>query len=171
MSYVIWLTGLSSSGKTTLARALHQELRIQKNKVIILDGDDLRKTISSDLGFSKEDRETHNRRVISLAEKYSIQGYIVIVALISPYNQIRQEARKRLNNFVEIYLKCPLEVCKMRDTKDLYRRFEDGQISGLAGLDMPYEVPKTPEVMVCTDEMSVVECVERILQGCSSLFS
>jgi len=142
---------------------------MENKRVLVLDGDRLRKTISSDLGFSKKDREVHNRRVICLAEKYVLQGYIVIVALISPYSKIRREARERLNTFIEVYLRCPLEVCKQRDTRHVYERFARGEISQIAGIDMPYEEPVQPDLILDTDKLSIDQCMQRLIEKLSEI--
>lgn len=161
---VIWLTGLTSSGKTTLGRNLLKALAKTEGVPCFLDGDYLRKTLSADLGFSEADRKEHNRRVIKKAVECEKRGNTVIVALISPYRDIRREARKASLKFIEVYVKCPLPLCKKRDTKRLYERFEKNEISQLAGLDMPYEEPEKPEVVVETDKETITESLAKIMK-------
>ncbi|MGH9979290.1 MAG: adenylyl-sulfate kinase, partial [Nitrososphaeraceae archaeon] len=136
---VIWLTGLSGSGKTTTGKALEKYFRDKGFKVEFLDGDELRRTISSELGFSKEDRETHARRVAYLGQLLSRNGVITIVALISPYRAFREYARSLIGNFVEVWVHCSLETCIKRDPKGLYKNASRGSITNMTGIQAPYE--------------------------------
>ncbi len=165
--YVIWLTGLPASGKSTLALALQERLRSQGLPVVVLDGDEARRTLSADLGFSPEDRERHNLRVIQVSKLLVQQGFGVIVPLISPYRAIRARAREELERYLEVYVRCPLEECIRRDPKGLYARARRGEIQEFTGISAPYEEPERPEVTVDTDRLSVEECVQRILEGVS----
>jgi len=158
---IIWLTGLSSSGKSTIAK----ELAKYFENVKIIDGDELRKTISKNLGYSKEDRIENIRRAITLAKHYKAQDYSVIVALMSPYANIRQEARNLTRDFVEVFVKCSLEICKKRDVNKVYERFSKGEIKDVNGLDIPYEEPTEPEVIVETDKETIEESVQKILNS------
>ena len=164
---VIWLTGLPGSGKTTIAEVLAQRLMVQDVPVEILDGDDLRRGLSRDLGFSAEDRQQHNLRVIFVSQLLVRNGITVLVPLISPFRETREYARRMLARFVEVYVKCPVEECIRRDPKGLYARALRGEIKNFTGIDDPYEEPRDPEVTVETDVFSVEECVHQILQVAS----
>lgn len=157
-----WFTGLSGVGKTTLSYALSAVLT--RNNIVnkVLDGDELRKTISADLGFSKADRDTHVRRVTDLAYTLQQQGIVPIVSLISPYAEARIQAIKRLQA-VEIYLEAPLTVLQLRDTKGLYAKALRGEIK-LTGVGDPYEVPSNPDVKLRTDLLLVDACLEKIVR-------
>ena len=167
---VIWLTGLPASGKTTIATALAERLCYQGFPVEVLDGDDVRRGLSAGLGFSKGDRQEHNRRVIYVSKLLARNGVIVIVPLISPYRETRTFAREELGRFLEVYVKCPVEECIRRDPKGLYAKALSGQISDFTGISDPYEKPKHPEVTVETDVLSVEACADRILQVASVRF-
>jgi adenylylsulfate kinase len=160
---VIWLTGLSGSGKTTTGRVLEKHFRENGSKVEFLDGDELRRTISSELGFSKEDRETHARRVAYLSQLLSRNGVITIVALISPYRAFREYARNLTGNFVEVWVQCSLETCIKRDPKGLYKNAAQGSITNMTGMQAPYEPPVSPEVTINTEKETPQECAERII--------
>ena len=159
----IWLTGLPASGKTTIARAVGKRLIAQGYSVETLDGDEIRLGLSADLGFSAEDRQQHNRRVIFISKLLVRNGITVLIPLISPYRETRSFARSELKRFVEVYVKCPLEECIRRDPKGLYAKALRGEIKNFTGLDDPYEEPITPELTVETNVLSVEECVDRIL--------
>jgi adenylyl-sulfate kinase len=163
--FVVWLTGLPASGKTTIARLLEQKLRNLGVGVEVLDGDEVRQGLSKGLGFSREDRETHLRRVIYVAKLLSRNGVGVIAAFVSPYRSIRDYARKETTNFVEIYVKCSIETCVKRDTKGLYRKAMAGQIRDLTGLQDVYEEPEEPEIIVSTENCSPEESVNQTLEG------
>ncbi len=152
----IWLTGLSGAGKTSVARCLEAELKSQNCKVEVLDGDLIRTWLSQGLGFSKKDRDINVRRVGFVANLLSRNGVIVIAATISPYQEIRDEIRAINQDFVEVYINTPLEVCEARDVKGLYAKARAGEIKGFTGIDDPYEVPKNPEV-VCESVQETVE--------------
>jgi adenylylsulfate kinase len=165
-SPVIWLTGLPGSGKTTIAKGLHPKLKESGFKVEILDGDIVRKELSPELGFTKQDREIHAKRVVYLAKLLSRNGIISIVCLISPYQEFRRYARSEIsvnNNFYEVYVKCSLETCIRRDPKGLYKKALSGEIKDLTGLQDPYEEPKNPELIVNTERQTLEECVNVIL--------
>ena len=161
----IWLTGLPASGKTTLASELAVRLRKMGQRVEILDGDELRRTLSSDLGFSPQDRLEHNRRLIFLAKLLMRNGIFVLLPLISPYRQSRQLARENLSRFIEVFVKCPIEVCIERDPKGLYARELRGEIIEFTGISAPYEEPEHPDVVVETNKLSVEEAAERIVSA------
>jgi len=169
MSFVIWLTGPSGAGKSTLAHALEKRLKDMGYRVEVLDGDAIRKTLYPNLGFSKEAREMHNRVVIHMAKLLSRNGVVAIVSLISPYKAVREFARKELGKFIEVYLKCPLEVRIQRDPKGLYAKAIKGEIKGLTGYDGVYEEPDNPEVVVQSHIMSVDEEVDAVLSKAEEL--
>jgi adenylylsulfate kinase len=163
---VIWLTGIPGSGKTTIAEALYPKLMESGFKAEILDGDVVRKELSPELGFTKQDRETHARRVIYLCKLLSRNGIISIVCLISPYREFRKYARSKINvnnNFYEVYVKCSLETCIKRDPKGLYKKALAGEIKDLTGLQDPYEEPENPEVIVDTERQTLEESVNMIV--------
>jgi adenylylsulfate kinase len=161
---VIWLTGLPGSGKTTTARFLQKEFDNKRLKVEVLDGDELRRTISSELGFSKQDRETHTKRVAYIAHLLARNGIITIVALISPYRSFREYARNLVkNSFVEVWINCSLETCNRRDPKGLYKKARDGKIGDLTGVQDPYEEPLNPEVVINTEEEDPRHCARKII--------
>jgi adenylylsulfate kinase len=165
-SPVIWLTGLPGSGKTTIAKALHPKLKESGFKVELLDGDIVRKELSPELGFTKQDREIHARRVVYLCKLLSRNGIISIVCLISPYREFRRYARSEIsmnNNFYEVYVKCSLETCIRRDPKGLYKKALAGEIKDLTGLQDPYEEPEKPELIVNTESQTLEKCVNVIL--------
>jgi adenylylsulfate kinase len=142
----IWLTGLPSSGKTTLARALVKLLHDTGYKTVWWDGDDVRKNICKDLGFSREDRDENVRRVAWLAATTVGQGYVTVVSMVSPYREARRKAREMVKAtggiFVEVWVDCPVEICKERDVKGLYGMAEAGLLKGMTGVDDPYEEPE-----------------------------
>src|ERR671915_356431 len=163
---VIWLTGLPGSGKTTIAKALYPRLKESGFKAEFLDGDIVRKELSPELGFTKQDREINARRVVYLSKILSRNGIISIVSLISPYRVFRRFARNETNmnnNFYEVYVKCSLETCMGRDPKGLYKKALSGEIKDLTGLQDPYEEPENPEVIVNTERQTLEECANTIL--------
>lgn len=162
-SPVIWITGIPASGKSTLANLLKKYYQERNIPVDILDGDELRTTLSKDLGFSPEDRKEHNRRVIIVAKLLSRNGITTIVPLISPYQETRELARKEIPNFVEVYTKASVEECIKRDPKGLYKKARDGEIKNLTGLQSPYEEPKNPEIILDTEKHSKEECLKIVL--------
>lgn len=163
---VIWLTGLSGAGKSTLANALDDELNRRGLHTYILDGDDLRTGLSSDLGFESADREENIRRVGEVARLMLDAGLIVIAALISPYRESRAKLKQRFvqGEFFEIYVSTPLKICEERDPKGLYRKARSGAIDGFTGVDSEYEPPLSPNLILDTSECSVVQSVERLLE-------
>ncbi len=161
--FVVWLTGLSGSGKTTIGRILQERIRELGFKAELFDGDEVRKQLSPDLGFTKEDRELHAKRVAYLSRLLARNGIVAIVSLISPYRSFRAFARQEIGNFVEVYVKCSLETCIKRDPKGLYKKALAGEIRDLTGLQDPYEEPISPEVAVDTEIQSVEHCTDSIL--------
>lgn len=160
---VIWSTGLSGSGKTTIAHLLEEKLLTAGVPVELLDGDVVRENLSKGLGFSKEDRDINIRRIAFVAHLLQRNGVFVITAAISPYRAMREEARAMIKDFVEVYANAPLEVCEERDVKGLYAKARAGEIKGFTGIDDPYEPPSGPEVECRTDQETVEESVQKVL--------
>ena len=162
----LWMTGLSGAGKSTLANALEQELNKKGKHTYILDGDNLRHGLNSDLGFSKADRNENVRRAAEAAHLMVDAGLIVIVGLISPFKQERDWARDLFkdNQFKEIYISTSLQECEQRDVKGLYEKARRGEVRDFTGIDSPYEPPEHPEVIIDTQDKSVAECVQLILE-------
>jgi bifunctional enzyme CysN/CysC len=165
---VVWLTGLSGSGKSTIAQALERELFIRAMHPYVLDGDNIRHGLNSNLGFAPEDRFENIRRVSEVAKLMADAGNVVITAFISPYRADRQRARaiamEGNAEFIEVFVDAPLEVCEERDPKNLYKKARAGQIREFTGIDAPYELPVDPEIVVQTNQQSVEESVASILE-------
>jgi adenylylsulfate kinase len=163
--FVVWLTGLSGAGKTTIAKALYPRLRQQYYcpSVELLDGDVVRRELSPELGFTKADRELHARRVVYLCKLLSKNGVASIVSLISPYREFRNFARMEIGNYVEVYVKCSLDACIQRDPKGLYKKALAGEIKDMTGLQDTYEEPTSPELIVETELHSLDEIVDKII--------
>ncbi len=159
---VIWLTGIPGSGKTTLALELQKFYENKGIPIEILDGDEIRKTLSKDLGFSPEDRKEHNRRVIFVAKILAKNGVTAIIPLISPYRETRANARKEIPDFIEIWVKTSVDECIKRDPKGLYKKAIAGEIKNLTGLQAPYEEPQNAELILDTEKHSVEESIELI---------
>jgi adenylyl-sulfate kinase len=161
--FTVWFTGLPSSGKSTLARRLEQELNKLDLHIEVLDGDEVRLRLSKGLGFSKEDRDENIRRISYVANIVTRCGSVAITCAISPYREIRDEARNEIGNFVEVYVKCPVEECIKRDVKGLYNKALSGEIKNFTGISDPYEEPHNPEVIVETNIETHEESVEKII--------
>jgi len=160
--FTIWFTGLSGAGKSTLSEIIEQRLRARGRNVEILDGDVVRTHLSKGLGFSKEDRDTNIKRIAFVCGLLSRNGVVCISAAIAPYREAREWARQEISNFVEIYVKCPIEVCRERDVKGLYKLVDEGKIKNFTGVDDPYEEPEHPELVIETDKETIEESVARI---------
>ena len=162
---VIWFTGLSASGKSTIAGALEQILTQQGYHTYLLDGDNIRHGLCKDLGFSDADRKENIRRVGEVARLGADAGLIILAAFISPFRSDRRIVRDILpdGQFVEVFVDAPLNVCKQRDPKGLYEKAERGEIKMFTGIDSPYETPEAPEVHIDTEALSVPESVNRLL--------
>jgi adenylylsulfate kinase len=160
--FTIWFTGLSGAGKSTLSEAIEERLKARGRSVEILDGDIVRTHLSKGLGFSREDRDTNIKRIAFVCGLLTRNSVICISAAIAPYREARQWARQEIGNFVEVYVNCPIEVCRQRDVKGLYKLVDEGKITGFTGVDDPYEEPEHPELIVETSKESIQESVERI---------
>ena len=161
---VVWLTGLSGSGKTTIAKALAEHLDDFFYHPFVLDGDNIRSGLNSDLDFSKDGRAENIRRIAEVANLFADAGVIVVVAFISPYREDRELARNiiGIDRFYEIYLDCPLKVCEERDVKGLYYKARQGKIANFTGISDPYEKPKHPDLSIKTHVLTPGECVDKI---------
>ena len=164
-SCVIWFTGLSAAGKSTLANALTARLHLLGVKSYILDGDNIRHGLNKNLGFSPEDRKENIRRIGEVAKLFVDAGLIAMTAFISPYKEDRNDARKLLkeDEFIEVFVKCSLLECEKRDPKGIYKKARSGEIKEFTGISAPYEDPENPEIVLETDKMSLEECIETIL--------
>jgi adenylylsulfate kinase len=162
--FTLWFTGLSGSGKTTITNLLVKELRKREVPLEVLDGDIVRENLSKGLGFSKEDRDTNIRRIAFVANLLSRHGVPVITAAISPYREIRNEAREMMDDrFIEVYAKASVETCEARDVKGLYAKARAGEIKEFTGVSDPYEPPENPEIVIETEQLSPEESAEQIL--------
>jgi adenylylsulfate kinase len=162
--FTLWFTGLSGAGKTTITNHLVKELRKREIPIEVLDGDIVRENLSKGLGFSKEDRDTNIRRIAFVANLLSRNGVPVITAAISPYREIRNEAREIMDGrFVEAYVKASVEVCEERDVKGLYAKARSGEIKEFTGVSDPYEPPEDPELVLETERQSPEESAQQII--------
>jgi len=162
--FVVWMEGLTGSGKTTLSRATAARLRTMGWRAEVLDGDEVRQMFSPELGYTRKDREFHARRVSYVAHLLARNGVAVIVAMITPYETSRQAARSvEGTRFEEVWLRCPIEICRQRDPKGMYRGAMEGTIKGMTGIDAPFEEPLNPDLIVDTGDTPLEECTERIV--------
>ena len=155
--FVVWLTGLPGSGKSTLARGLESVLEAQKLNVEVLDGDEVRTWLTAGLGFGRKDRDANVRRIGCVAKLLARNGVATIVAAVSPYRDVRREIRLEIGDFVEVYVKCPLEVLTSRDPKGMYEKAIRGEIPNFTGISDPYEEPLDPHLVVETDRQVEAE--------------
>ncbi|MHC0430289.1 adenylyl-sulfate kinase [Streptomyces sp. O3] len=159
----VWLTGLPSAGKSTIATALAERLRTAHRRVEVLDGDELRASLSSGLGFSRADRHTNVQRIGMIAEVLARNGILALVPVIAPYEESRQTVRARHERsataYLEVHVATPVEVCSARDVKGLYARHAEGRLTGLTGVDDPYEIPQRPDARIETQRQSVEQSV------------
>lgn len=164
-SCVLWFTGLSGSGKSTLANAVDQELFNRSMRSYVLDGDNVRHGLNKDLGFTKEDRQENIRRIGEVAKLFVDSGLIVSTAFISPFKKDRELVRSLFagNEFIEIFVRCPLELCAKRDPKGLYKKAQAGEITSFTGISAPYETPENPEIIIDTNKNTVTNSVKKIL--------
>jgi len=165
-AHIIWLTGLSGAGKTTIARKLEEKIFQRGYQTYVLDGDNVRTGLNKDLGFSLNDRKENIRRIAEVAKLFTDAGIIVITAFISPYQEDRAQARALFaqDDFAEVYIKCPLAVCEQRDVKGLYKKARNQEVHQFTGLDDIYEEPRQPDIIIETDKNFVDACVDKILQ-------
>lgn len=161
--FTVWMTGLSGAGKSTISELLEKELRARGRGVEVLDGDVVRTHLSKGLGFSREDRDTNILRIAFVCSLLTRHGVAVISAAISPYEEARQQARAQIGNFLEVYVRCPIEELTRRDVKGLYAKALRGEITNFTGVSDPYEEPANPDVVVNTDRETVEESVGKIL--------
>lgn len=160
---IVWFTGLSGAGKTTISEAVRTELLARHLRVEVLDGDAVRQDLCKDLGFTRAGRDENIRRIAYVAGLLARNGVIVLVSAISPYRAGRDEIRQRFGRFVEVFVNAPLDVCAERDPKGLYKKARAGLLMNLTGVDDPYEPPISPEVECCTDRESVEDSVTKVL--------
>ncbi|MDI6699066.1 MAG: adenylyl-sulfate kinase [Candidatus Saccharicenans sp.] len=161
--FTLWFTGLPCSGKSAVADRVAEILRDHNLRVERLDGDVVRKSLCRDLGFSKKDRDENIRRVAFVAKLLTRNGVAVLTSFISPYREIREEARREIGEFIEVYVKCPLEVCLSRDVKGMYQKAIRGEIKEFTGISDPYEEPVNPELILETDRESLEESARKVL--------
>ncbi|MEK6692335.1 MAG: adenylyl-sulfate kinase [Nitrospirota bacterium] len=162
---VLWFTGLPASGKSTIAHEVEKRLYEMGCRTFVFDGDNVRHGLSSDLGFSREDRAENIRRIGEMVKLFVEAGVIAITAFISPFRAERRRVRELLGekNFIEIYCRCPLEICEQRDIKGNYRRAKTGEIKEFTGISSPYEEPENPDLILDTANSSIEECVDRVV--------
>ena len=164
-SVIVWFTGLSSSGKSTIAHAAEEQLHQMGCKTFVFDGDNVRHGLNKNLGFSREDRKENIRRIGEMCKLFIEAGVIALTAFISPYHEDRDMIRQTVKDgdFIEIYCDCCLEVCESRDVKGIYARARTGEIPEFTGISAPYEIPESPEVIINTENMTIGECVAKVI--------
>ena len=167
--YVVWMTGLSGSGKTTIALILEKKLKERNLKIERLDGDVVRESLTRDLGFTAEDRRKNIERVTFVAKLLSRNGVGTICSFISPYQSVRDHVRENTTNFLEVYIDAPLDVVIDRDVKGLYKKAIAGEIPNFTGISDPFEAPENPDIHVRTDQGTPEECADQILQKLEQL--
>ena len=163
---ILWFTGLPASGKSTLANALEEALYRRDIRTYVLDGDNIRHGLNKDLGFSPEDRKENIRRIGEVAKLFIDAGLLVMTAFISPYTEDREMVRELVEEgeFIEAYVKCPLEECERRDPKGMYKKAKRGEIPEFTGISAPYEVPLNPELVVETDKLTLEQSVNMVIR-------
>ncbi len=166
-SVVLWFTGLSGSGKSTLASKVNSDLYSRGNNCYMLDGDNIRLGINSDLDFTDKGRKENIRRIAEVAKLFVDAGEIVLCSFVSPFKEDREQARKIIGeeNFVEVFVNCPIIECEKRDVKGLYKRARNGEIKHFTGIDSPYEAPTNPEIEVLTHKYSIDECSDVVINN------
>ncbi|MHA1763182.1 MAG: adenylyl-sulfate kinase [Promethearchaeota archaeon] len=163
--FTLWFTGLSGSGKSALADLIAEDLKKRGMKVERLDGDIVRQGLTSDLGFSEEDRIKNIERVTFVAKLLTRNGVAVLASFISPYNRIREYSRKEIGDYILVYVKCSLEECMKRDPKGLYKKALAGEIKQFTGIDHPFEEPDNPDIIVETDKQTIEDSKDIILKA------
>jgi adenylylsulfate kinase len=167
--FTVWFTGLPCSGKTTIADRVAEILMNQGHRVERLDGDTVRQGLTSDLGFTKEDRDENIKRVTFVSKLLTRNGVIILATFVSPYRERRKKTREEIGDFIEVYTRCPIEVCIARDVKGMFKKALAGEISNFTGIDDPYEEPDNPELIVDTDKKSIDESVQKVLNKLNEL--
>jgi len=167
--FTAWFTGLPCCGKTTIADRVAEILKEKGYKVERLDGDVVRKSLTSDLGFSKKDRDENIKRVTFVAKLLTRNGVAVLATFVSPYRKRRNKSRQEIGDFVEIYIRCPVEVCMRRDVKGMYKKAFAGKIKDFTGVNDPYEEPVNPELIIDSDKKTLEESVEKVLRKLEEL--
>lgn len=161
---LLWFTGLSGSGKSTIANRIQEALYHNKKLTYLLDGDNIRHGLCKDLGFTLEDRGENMRRISEVSKLFVDSGVITLGTFVSPLRSDRQEVRNLLgDDFIEVYVKCSIETCESRDPKELYKKARSGEIKNFTGIDSPYEEPKSPEITLDTDKNDIEACVNQII--------
>lgn len=163
-SFILWFTGLSASGKSSVANALARKLFERGNQAFVLDGDNVRHGLNNDLGFDETSRKENIRRIGEVAKLFVESGQIVLTAFISPYRQDRQVVRQLVEEgeFLEVYVRCSVDTCEQRDPKGLYKKARNEEIANFTGISAPYEEPEHPEFILDTEHYSIEECVEQL---------
>jgi adenylylsulfate kinase len=167
--FTVWFTGLPCCGKTTIADQVATCLKKKDYTVERLDGDIIRQGFTNDLGFSKKDRDENIRRATFVAKILTRNNVIVLATFVSPYREQRRNARKEIKRFVEVYVRCPVEICMKRDVKGMYQKAREGKIKHFTGVDDPYEEPEHPELIVYTDKETVEDSVNKVLNTIEEL--
>jgi adenylylsulfate kinase len=164
---LLWFTGLSGSGKSTIAHALEEELHQRSCRTYVFDGDNVRHGLCNDLGFSTEDRSENIRRIGEMAKLFVDAGVIALTAFISPIREDRERARGLFphGDFIEVFVSCPLEVCETRDVKGLYKKARSGEIANFTGISAPYDVPEKPEITIETQDRTIEACVDELIKA------
>lgn len=165
----VWLTGLPASGKSTIAGLVQNHFKSKNIPVMMLDGDELRKTLSSDCDYTEQGRKEHNRRIIEIAKLLIKNEITAIIPLISPYRETRALARREIPNFVEVYVKASLDTCIKRDPKGLYKKAQAGEIKNMTGISSPYEEPTNPEIILDTEKNTPEQCLHTIIENLEEL--
>ena len=167
---VIWFTGLPCSGKTTLAIEIEKYFKNKNKSIQRLDGDVVRKTICKDLGFNKEDRDKNIERISYIAQMLSDNNVNVVSAFVSPYRKMRNFSRSICSEFIEVYVKCDIEICKQRDVKGMYKKADKGEINNFTGVQDPFEEPVNPEIVVDTGKESIEKSLDKIINYLSDKY-